>query len=117
MSRRRTYGAEILSAILLASCGQVADEANESVTAKLPAVTTVTGRLKQTAEPAELAPGNDAANETGNSAQPTADPAQALGAEGSRYTSLDPASCKRIEETGAADSSRRRCAGFACYAL
>jgi hypothetical protein len=117
MSRRPTYGAEILSALLLGSCGQVADETNESVTAKLPTVTTVTGQLKQAPESAGLVPENEADNAAGNGAQPAVGPDQGLAAEGSRYSSLDPASCKRIEETSGAESARRRCAGLAGFAL
>src|SRR5215212_4341481 len=100
MIKRRTVGVQILYLLLLASCRRVADDADDSVTAKLPLETGVADRPEPSARsplPDEAAPDGAPADVQPAKPQANIEPESAR----SRYTSLEAASCKPVE--GSAD--------------
>ena len=123
----------ILSLPLLAACGATATDpdnaapAADVVTAQLPPVETTAPRRVEELNEAQPAAAIAEAGNTTADPTPTADPAPTLAppplvppptASGSRYTSLDPASCKPVAAgAGPAGSARRRCPGSSDYAL
>jgi hypothetical protein len=120
MREQRTIGWEVVCVLLLASCGQVKNDANDTVTAKLPHPTAVAEDGEKHASTAEPLL-NEAASENQPAAEDSmasAKPVELPQAVRSRYTSLEPASCKPL---GAllpnGSSSRWRCTGPAGYAL
>ena len=120
MAKRLTPGLAILSLVLLASCGRAAGDADDTVTAKLPRETAVAGPSETSPASAEPVPDEaaPASAQAPDSSQATVQPAELPTSGRSRYTSLEPASCKVLEEGAErAGSSRRRCEGFAGYAL
>ena len=117
----------ILALPLLAACGATATDpdnaapAADVVTAQLPPVETTAPRRVEELNQAEPAATIAAAGNATADPTPTPAPAPAVPpptASGSRYTSLDPASCKPVAASGEpAAAARRRCPGSLDYAL
>jgi hypothetical protein len=102
-----------LSVLLLASCGPTANDADDTVTAKLPATALVVGRQEREEEAKPLV--NEA---TVENSQASVKAMELRAGMRSQYTSLETRSCKLLEErTVDAGSPRWRCAGAAGYAL
>ena len=107
---RPALASAILSMLLLAGCGGGERELRSRVTVKLPSVEAATPATAQTAAvTAKEAPLSTKAGPA--SVQPDQ-------ADSSRYSSLEPASCKLVPGTGQEGTSARRlCAGSAGYGL
>jgi hypothetical protein len=114
MRKQRTIGLRAACVLLLGSCGQVENDAADTITAKLPPATAIAQapeEAKVIAEPLlnEVRP---------ESSEASLKPVELRQAGRSRYTSLEAASCKPLaERTGDAGSRRWRCDGTAGYAL
>jgi len=126
MIELRALAWAIPGALLLVACGGAESPADNTATERRAAVKTVTAKLPPAQAPAELPqenrslepppPAQPLAQQTAQPAtQPPAEP-RSLG--GSRYTSLEPASCQLLEaSTEQGSVPRRRCAGASGYAL
>lgn len=113
MSKQRITGLELVWVLLLASCGQVKSNTDDTVTITLPRPTTAAERREEPLEVAERLPNGAAADNSQGGVKPV----ELREVARSRYTSLEPARCKLLEEGTADAETGWRCEGTAGYSL
>ena len=111
---QRALALEIVGLLLLAACGPADTPTDDTATAKLPSVATSAEGPQKNLTGAELPPAEVPV--AGPLESPK--PAQPGTLGNSRYTSLEPNSCKLLEESAEQGGHwRRRCDGSFGYAL
>lgn len=100
--------------LLLAACGPAETPTDDTATAKLPRVETSAEAPQTNLTSAQLPPAEASAEEPQERPKPAQPPTLGI----SRYTSLEPNSCKLLEESAEQGGHwRRRCEGTSGYAL
>ena len=114
MRHQRRKALKPVCALLLASCGQATNDANGTVTAKLPRATAIAAGV-QGGEETEKPVSDKASLRNLQASATRTDPRQGMR---SRYTSLELGSCRLLEEPSSVSGSPRwRCTGTAGYNL